>query len=73
VNASRRGPDGKAEVLMNPGSYIRLGANSSFEFESTDLDDVRIKMHSGSSMLEVFGVEDFDVSVTAGKLKLYFA
>ena len=60
------GTDGKAEVLMNPGSYIRLGANSSFEFESTDLDDVRVKMHSGSSMLEVFGVEDFDVSITAG-------
>src|SRR5262245_58277222 len=38
------GTDGKAEILMNPGSYIRLGANSSFEFVSTDLDDVRIKV-----------------------------
>jgi hypothetical protein len=63
------GADGKAEVLMNPGSYIRLGANSSFEFESTDLDDVQIKMHSGSAMLEVFGAEDFDVTLTAGASK----
>src|SRR5262245_49719287 len=44
------GADGKAEILMNPGSYIRLGTNSSFEFESTDLDDVRIKMNSGSAL-----------------------
>ena len=63
------GADGKAEVLMNPGSYVRLGANSSFEFESTDLDDVRIKMYSGSAMLEVFGAEDFDVSLAAGGSK----
>ena len=63
------GADGKAEILMNPGSYVRLGANSSFEFESTDLDDVRLKMHSGSAMLEVFGAEDFDVSLAAGSSK----
>jgi hypothetical protein len=63
------GADGKAEVLMNPGSYVRLGANSSFEFESTDLDDVRLKMHSGSAVLEVFGAEDFDVSLAVGSSK----
>src|SRR5688572_1883741 len=63
------GVDGKAEVLMNPGSYVRLGTSSSFEFESTDLDDVRIKMYSGSAMLEVFGAEDFDVSLAAGSSK----
>jgi len=63
------GVDGEAEVLMNPGSYVRLGTSSSFEFESTDLDDVRIKMYSGSAMLEVFGAEDFDVSLAAGSSK----
>jgi len=60
------GTDGKAEILMNPGSYIRLGPSSSFEFVSTDLDDVRIKVRSGSAIFEVFGAEDFKVSVNAG-------
>lgn len=61
------GADGKAEILMNPGSYVRLGANTSFEFESTDLEDIRIKMHSGSAIFEVFGAEDFRVALSAGK------
>lgn len=60
------GTDGKAEILMNPGSYIRIGANSSFQFDSTDLDDVRIKMNRGSAIFEVFGAEEFGVDVKAG-------
>jgi len=31
------GNDGKAEVLMNPGSYVRLGPNSSFSLLSTSV------------------------------------
>ena len=58
------GEDGKAEVLMNPGSYVRLGPKSSFEFVSTDLDSVRIKMHSGSAILEVLGSDGFDVELS---------
>jgi hypothetical protein len=59
------GTDSRAEILMNPGSYIRLGADSSFEFVSTDLDDVRLKMHKGSAILEVFGTEGFYVDLSA--------
>lgn len=58
------GADGKAEVLMNPGSYVRLGPKSSFEFISTDLDDVQLKMHSGSAILEVLGTEGFNVELS---------
>ena len=41
------GADGRAEVLLNPGSFIRLGKNSSFEFGSTDLEDLQIRLDSG--------------------------
>ena len=58
------GADGKAEVLMNPGSYVRLGPKSSFEFVSTDLDNVQLKMHSGSAILEILGTEDFNVELS---------
>ena len=58
------GVDGRAEILMNPGSYIRLGANSSFEFASTDLDDVRLKFYKGSAILEVFGTDGFQVDLS---------
>jgi hypothetical protein len=36
------GADGRAEILLNPGSYLRMGHNSSFEFKSTSLDDLKV-------------------------------
>lgn len=57
------GADGKAEILLNPGSYLRLGQNAAFEFRSTSLDDLQIKLDSGSAIFEVFATEDFKVTV----------
>ena len=64
------GPDGKAEILLNPGSYIRLGSNSSFEFGTTDLEDLQIRLDSGSAMFEVFAGDEFRVSVFTPKGKV---
>lgn len=64
------GADGKAEVLLNPGSYLRLGPNSAFEFKSTSLDDLQIRLDAGSAMFEVFATEDFVVTVNTPKTKL---
>lgn len=64
------GQDGKAEILLNPGSYIRLGGESSFEFGSTDLEDLQIAFDSGSAMFEVFASNEFRVSVTTPKGKV---
>src|SRR5687768_10332637 len=61
------GPDGKAEILLNPGSFIRLGGNSAFEFVTTSLDDLHLRIDRGSAVLEVFAAEDFQVNVAAGK------
>lgn len=63
------GADGKAEVLLNPGSYLRLGANSAFEFKSTDLENLELLVNSGSAMFEVFATEDFTVTVKTPKTK----
>jgi hypothetical protein len=54
----------KVEVLLNPGSYLRLAGNSESEFISTDLDDLQIKLHRGSAMFEVFATNEFRVNVT---------
>lgn len=63
------GSDGKAEVLLNPGSYLRLGADSSFEFRTTDLDNLEVNLDSGSAMFEVFATHDFTVTVNTPKAK----
>lgn len=61
------GADGKAEILLNPGSYLRLGGNSSFEFNTTSLDDLQLKLQRGSAVLEVFAADEFRVVVKAPK------
>ncbi|MFZ1700544.1 MAG: FecR domain-containing protein [Pyrinomonadaceae bacterium] len=58
---------GRAEVLLNPGSYLRLGENSEFEFITTDLDDLRLKLHRGSAIFEVFATNEFRVSIFTPK------
>lgn len=61
------GTGGKAEILLNPGSYLRLGENSSFEFQMTSLDDLQVKLHSGSAMFEVFAANEFRVTINTSK------
>lgn len=65
------GANGKAEILLNPGSYIRLAENSEFEFITTSLDDLKLKLTSGSAMLEVFADDDFRVIVNTPGAQFY--
>lgn len=64
------GTGGRVEILLNPGSYLRLGANSSIEFKTTSLDDLQIKLDSGSAMFEVFATSEFAVSVFTPQAKV---
>jgi hypothetical protein len=57
------GDDGMAEVLLNPGSFLRIGHNTSFEFGSTDLENLKVNLKTGSAIFEVIATEDFKVSV----------
>lgn len=63
------GPNGRAEILLNPGSYLRIGGNTAFEFKSTSLDDLRLKVHRGSATLEVFAGDDFVINLDAPRAK----
>jgi hypothetical protein len=63
------GADGKVEILLNPGSYVRVGGNSAFEFRTTDLNDVNLVVHRGSAIFEVFASNDFTVNVHGPKSK----
>jgi len=64
------GTDGKAEILLNPGSYIRLAENSSFEFINTSLDDLQVKLTGGSAMFEVITNGEFKFAVNTPKAQL---
>jgi hypothetical protein len=44
---------GKAEILLTPGVYLRLGDNSSVKMVSSGLTDTRLAVNRGEAMLEV--------------------
>lgn len=57
------GMDGKAEIMLNPGSFARIGGNASFHFANTNLDNLLLNLESGSMILEVYAGDDFKVFV----------
>jgi hypothetical protein len=57
------GADGKVEILLNPGSFVRLGADADFEFQSTDLDNLKLKLSKGSAIYEVYADKEFKVTI----------
>ncbi len=61
----------RAEVLLNPGSFVRLDQNSEFEFVTTSLDDLKLQVNKGSAIFEVFASNDFKVLITTPKAKFY--
>ena len=61
------GTDGRAEILLNPGSFVRLGENTDFEFISTSLDDLKIKLTRGSAVFELIADNEFNVSIETPK------
>ncbi len=44
---------GRAEILLNPGTYLRVGEASSFKLDSADLDDTRLTLLTGTVIIEV--------------------
>ena len=53
----------RAEILLNPGAYFRLGENSEFELVDSSLDNLRVKLIRGSAILEAIGDESTELRI----------
>jgi hypothetical protein len=51
-NQEFRTEDGRAEILLTPGVFLRLGENSAIRMLSTRLTDTRVEVLSGSAIIE---------------------
>src|SRR5215471_730883 len=40
----KTGQTGRAEILLNPGSYLRLSGDTQFQFDDTSLDNLRLRI-----------------------------
>lgn len=57
------GAGGRVEVLLNPGSYLRVAENSEFELADTSLDRLRMKVSRGSAIIEAVGADGAEVQL----------
>ena len=48
---------GRAEILLNPGSYLRLNGNTEVKAVNTMLDEIRFEVVSGSVIVEIGELE----------------
>jgi hypothetical protein len=61
--AELRTTDGRAEVLLTPGVFLRMGAQTTIRMLSTDLADTQVELRTGSVMVES-GEPNLNTSVT---------
>lgn len=59
----KTGTDGRVEMLLNPGSYLRVGENSEFELSDNSLDNLEVRLSRGTAIVEVTGDDDEDLLI----------
>ncbi len=60
----RTGLDGRAEILLNPGSYLRLDRESEIELTEPTLDKLAVTLTRGTTLFEVTGAKDTRLYIT---------
>src|SRR5262249_42661875 len=58
-----RTEEGRAEILLPPGVFFRMGENASFRMISNRLIDTRVELLTGSAVLEIDDI-DKEAAVT---------
>ena len=57
------GAGGRVEVLLNPGTYLRVDENSEFQLTDASLDNLRVKLVKGSALVEATGDDETTLSI----------
>lgn len=60
----KTGVDGRVEMLLSPGSYLRVGENSEFELIDNNLDTLEVNLIRGTAIVEAAGAEDTELLIT---------
>jgi FecR protein len=59
----RTANDGRVEILLNPGSYLRVGGNSEVELSNNALDNVEVRLIRGTAIVEATGADGIDLNI----------
>src|SRR2546426_5506817 len=61
---------GHVELLLTPGSFLRVGNNSKVVLDSVELDHVAVRVLDGTALVEVAEIEKHaPIKVTTGALE----
>ena len=55
--------DGRVEILLNPGSYLRVAGNSEIELSDNALDNLEVRLIRGTAIVEATGMDGMDLNI----------
>ncbi|HEX7297072.1 MAG TPA: FecR family protein [Pyrinomonadaceae bacterium] len=59
----RTAGDGRVEILLNPGSYLRVGADSELELANNSLENLELRLLRGVAIVEATGVDGVELNI----------
>ena len=61
----------RVEVLLNPGSYLRVGEGSQFEIADNSLNSLLVKLNRGTAIVEAMGPDEtrMQIGIQAGSAR----
>jgi FecR protein len=59
----RTGYDGRIEILLNPGSYLRVGGDSEVELSDNTLANLELRLTKGTAVVEATGVDGVELNI----------
>jgi len=65
--------EGRAEVLLGPGVFLRVGENSEVALLSDSILDTRLALHRGSALIEIAESKDDEVTVAVAGAEVILA
>ena len=55
--------DGRVEILLNPGAYLRLGGNSEIELTDNSLASLELRLLRGTAIVEAAGTDNLELNI----------
>ena len=59
----KTGLDGRVEMLLNPGSYLRVGEDSEFELTNNSLENLEVRLLRGTAVVEATGADGVELLI----------
>lgn len=55
--------DGRVEILLNPGSYLRVGGDSEVELSNSTLANLEVRLLRGTAIVEATGADGLELNI----------